>query len=294
MQILEKRVLMKVSVITPVYNGERYFGRAPPSILSQTMAGFEWVIVDDGSTDQTPDLLAALAARDPRIRLLSPGRLGYAKALNHAIEHAGGTYIANQDFDDRSYSERLRRQAAFLDANPTVGVVGCGYVLIDEIRNETYRRLPPERHEQIVRAMASRIPLAHTMVMFRKEAWRQAGGYPLLESLVDFGLWIEVGRLGWRFANLPEVLGEHVVHAQSYFLRNTKYQARQRRMAEMQMRAIRTFGLPFWMRNYPLGRRVYWAMPDRVKRIARRALAGSREQDMARGRPLRPNKDNSL
>ena len=177
--------MTKVSVITPVYNGERCFDRAVPSILAQGRSDFEWVIVDDGSTDTTPERLAALAARDARVRVLSPGRLGYARALNYAIEQAHGTYIANQDFDDRSYPDRLRLQAAFLDAHPEVGVVGGRYVLIDETGHERYERMPPEQHDQIVRAMASRIPFAHTLVMFRKEAWRQAGGYPLIESLVE-------------------------------------------------------------------------------------------------------------
>jgi glycosyltransferase involved in cell wall biosynthesis len=273
--------MTKVSVITTVYNGERHFDRAVPSILAQSMSDFEWVIVDDGSTDRTPELLAALEARDARVKVHSPGRLGYARALNYAIEQACGTYIANQDFDDRSYPDRLRLQAAFLDAHPEVGVVGSRYLLIDQTRNERYERIPPEQHDQILRAMASRIPFAHTLVMFRKEAWRQARGYPLIESLVDFRLWIEFGRLGWRFANLPDLLGEHFVHAQSYFLSNLKYQARQRSLAKLQLLAIRTFGLPLWMSIFPAGRYVYWAMPDSMKRAARRLLAGSRERDLS-------------
>jgi glycosyltransferase EpsE len=280
--------MTKISVVTPVYNGEGYFDRAVPSILAQSRGDFEWVIVDDGSTDTTPERLAALAARDARVRVLSPGRLGYARALNCAIEQARGTYIANQDFDDRSYPDRLRLQAAFLDAHPEVGVVGGRYVLIDETRHERYERMPPEQHDQIVRAMASRIPFAHTLVMFRREAWRQAGGYPLIESLVDFRLWIEFGRLGWRFANLPDLVGEHFVHAQSYFLSSLKYRARQQSLAKLQLLAIRTFGLPLWMSIFPAGRYVYWALPDGMKRTVRRLLAGSREQDVSEPTAGRP------
>jgi glycosyltransferase EpsE len=274
-------MMTKVSVITAVYNGEAYFDRAPPSVLAQTIDDFEWLIVDDGSSDRTPQLLHQLAARERRVRVLSPGRLGFAGALNYAIEHARGVYIANQDFDDRSYPDRLRLQAAFLDAHPEVGVVGGRYLLIDETRGERYERRPPEEHAQIVRAMASRIPFAHTVVMFRKEAWRQAGGYPQLDSLVDFRLWIEFGRRGWRFANLPALIGEHVVHEQSYFLSNFKYQARQRNLAQLQLSAIRTFGLPQWMNIFPAGRYFYWALPDGVKRAVRRLLAGSRERDLS-------------
>jgi hypothetical protein len=94
---------------------------------------------------------------------------------------------------------------------------------------------------------------------------------------------MEIGRLGWRFANLPDVLGDHVVHAQSYFLRTTKYQARQQRLAQMQTRRSAPLAWRFWMRVYPLGRRAYWTMPDSVERIARRTLVGSREQDVSIG-----------
>jgi glycosyltransferase involved in cell wall biosynthesis len=274
-------MMTKVSVITAVYNGEAYFDRAPPSVLAQTIDDFEWLIVDDGSSDGTPQLLHQLAAREPRVRVLSPGRVGRARALNFAVEQARAEYVANQDFDDTSYPDRLRLQAGFLDEHPKVGVVGGRYVLIDETRHERYERMPPEDHAQIVRAMATRIPFAHTLVMFRKEAWRQAGGYPQLDNLIDFRLWIEFGRLGWRFANLAAVIGEHVVHEQSYFLSNFKYQARQRSLAQLQVLAIRTFGLPLWMNIFPAGRYIYWALPDGMKRAVRRLLAGSRERDLS-------------
>jgi glycosyltransferase involved in cell wall biosynthesis len=274
-------MMTKVSVITAVYNGEAYFDRAPPSVLAQTIDDFEWLIVDDGSSDGTPQLLHQLAARERRVRVLSPGRVGRARALNLAVEQARAEYVANQDFDDTSYPDRLRLQAGFLDAHPKVGVVGGRYLLIDETRHERYERMPPEDHAQIVRAMASRIPFAHTVVMFRKEAWRQAGGYPQLDNLIDFRLWIEFGRLGWRFANLGAVIGEHSVHEQSYFLSNFKYQARQRSLAQLQLLAIRTFGLPLWMNVFPAGRYIYWTLPDGMKRAVRRLLAGSRERDLS-------------
>jgi glycosyltransferase EpsE len=78
-------MLKKLSVVTTVYNGEQYFDRAIPSILNQTYSDFEWIIVDDGSTDATPQLLAEVAKKDARVKVLSPGRLGFTKALNYAI-----------------------------------------------------------------------------------------------------------------------------------------------------------------------------------------------------------------
>lgn len=271
----------EVSVISTVYNGEAHFERSVPSVLNQTLTDFEWVIVDDGSTDRTPALLEQLQAEEPRVRVLSPGRLGRARALNLAVEQARAAYVANQDFDDTSRPDRLCRQASFLDAHPEVAVLGGHYLVVDAKRGERYQRMPPEDHAQIVRAMASRIPFAHTVVMFRKAAWQQAGGYPLVDKLIDFRLWIAMGARGWRFANLPVVLGEHFIYPESYWNRTFAYRASQLELARSQMHAIRTLGLPFWTRVYPLGRYVYWSMPDGLKRRARRILAGSRERDLS-------------
>jgi glycosyltransferase involved in cell wall biosynthesis len=270
----------KVSVISTVYNGEPYFARSVPSMLGQTLEHFEWVIVDDGSTDRTAELLAGLAGTDRRVRVLSPGRLERAPALNLAVEAAQCDYIANLDFDDSSRPDRLRLQMEFLDAHPEVGVLGGCYLVIDQRRNERFVRMPPERHEQIARAMANRIPFCHSVVMFRKAAWREAGGYPAVDKLIDFRLWIAIGALGWRFACLPAVLGEHFVYPESYFHRTFAYAESQRELARAQTCAIEALHLPLWTRIYPLGRQVYWFLPNRFKRIARRGLAHSRESDV--------------
>jgi glycosyltransferase EpsE len=272
--------LPKVSVISTVYNGEPHFERVVPSLLTQTLAEFEWVIVDDGSTDRTATLLDRLQREQPRVRVLSPGRVGRARALNLAVEHTRAEYVANQDFDDTSYPDRLRLQAEFLDVHPEIAVVGAHYLVVDAKRGERYQRMPPEDHAQIVRAMASRIPFAHTVVMFRKSAWRQAGGYPLVDKLIDFRLWIAIGATGWRFANLPVVLGEHLIYPESYWNRMFTYRASQLELASAQILAIKSLKLPFWTRVYPLGRYFYWQLPDGMKRLARRLLVGSSERDV--------------
>ena len=158
----------RVSVVTTVYNGAPYFDRAIPGILEQTFDDFELIVVDDGSQDGTAELLRQAAGRDPRVRVFSPGRLGAAAAYNYGVAQATGEYVARQDFDDRSYPERLRLQVAFLDAHPDVGVVGGYYVLVDENRGERYVRMPPTEHDAIVAAMARYIPLAHTVATFRR------------------------------------------------------------------------------------------------------------------------------
>lgn len=270
----------RVSVVTTVYNGEPYVDRAIPSILGQTFEDFEWVLVDDGSQDRTPEILQDLARRDSRIRVFSPGRLGLTKAANYGLTQARGEYIARQDFDDTSYPDRLRRQVEFLDAHAEVGVVGAYYVLVDQNRGERYVRMPPTGHDAIIPAMARSIPFANTIVMFRRRVWADAGGYPEVADLEDLLLWLSAAKLGWRFANLPEVLGEHHVHATSFFHRSFKYADRQRGLARIQARVVRELKLPRWMYLFAFGRYAYAYSPTGLKRVLRRTLGGSEERDL--------------
>lgn len=270
----------RVSVVTSVYNGAAYFDRAIPGILGQRFDGFEFVVVDDGSTDDTLARLEALAQRDPRVRVFAPGRLGAAAAYNYGVEQAAGEYVARQDFDDRSYPDRLRLQAALLDAHPDVGMVGGAYVLVDERRGERYVRMPPAEHEAIVAAMARYVPIAHTTAMYRRRAWVEAGGYPLVNNLIDLRFYIRIARLGWRFANVPDVVGEHYVHDASWFHRTLQYVERQRDLARVQAQAVRELRLPRWMYAYSLGRHAYAYIPPGLKRLVRRGVVGSRERDL--------------
>jgi glycosyltransferase involved in cell wall biosynthesis len=270
----------KVSVVSTVYNGESYFDRAIPGILAQTFGDFELILVDDGSTDGSLAGLREAARLDGRIRVFAPGRLGAAAAYNYGVAQARGEYVARQDFDDRSYPERLRLQVALLDAHPEVGIVGGYYVLVDERRRERYVRMPPTEHLAILSAMARYVPIAHTLATFRKRAWFEAGGYPLVNNLIDLRFYLRLGRLGWRFANVPEVLGEHHVHDASFFHRTLEYVARQRDLARVQAEAVRELGLPRWMYLFALGRHAYAYIPPGVKRIVRRGVVGSRERDL--------------
>jgi glycosyltransferase involved in cell wall biosynthesis len=272
-------VTPRVSVVTTVYNGAPYFDRAIPGILAQTFEDYEFILVDDGSTDGSLDGLREVATRDPRVRVFAPGRLGAAAAYNFGVAQATGEYVARQDFDDRSYPDRLRLQVALLDAHPDVGMVGGYYLLVDERRGERYVRMPPTEHEAIRSALAKYVPIAHTVATFRRRAWSEAGGYPLVNNLIDLRFYLRVAKLGWRFANVPEVLGEHYVHDASWFHRSLEYVERQRDLARVQAQSVRELGLPPWMYLYSLGRHAYAYVPPGLKRILRRGAAGSRERD---------------
>lgn len=268
-----------VTVISTVYNEEDNLERTAESILDQTYTDFEWILVDDHSTDATPDLLADLESRDSRVRVDRPEtRPGRARALNHAVELAEGEYIAQQDIDDRSYPKRLEVQIDHLDTNPAIGAVGCYYEHIDRIRNEKYVRKYPTDHEAIVKALGRHIPIAHNLATFRKAAWRDVGGYPRRDDLEeDYAFWIEMVKAGWCLSTVPEVLGNHIVYEDSNFHRKFDYGRRQRQLAKLQIRAIQEFDLPIWMYAYPVGRYVYPYVPNPVKRFLRRTVGGIRE-----------------
>jgi glycosyltransferase involved in cell wall biosynthesis len=270
----------KVSVVSTVYNGEPYFNRAIPGILGQTFEDFEFIIVDDGSTDNTLTRLEEVAATDSRVRVFSPGRLGAAAAYNYGVAQATGEYIARQDFDDRSRSDRLRLQVALLASRPHLGLVGGYYVLIDERRGEQYVRMPPAEHAEIIAAMARCVPIAHTVATFRRKAWADVGGYPVVNNLIDLRFYLRLAKRGWQFANIPEVVGEHHVHDGSFFHQRLKYAERQRDLAKVQAQAVRDLGLPRWMYVYSLGRHAYAYIPPDLKRVIRRGLVGSQERDV--------------
>jgi glycosyltransferase involved in cell wall biosynthesis len=270
----------RVSVVSTVYNGAPYFDRAIPGILAQTFDDFEFVIVDDGSTDGSLERLRELAAGDSRVRVFAPGRLGAAAAYNYGVTQARGEYVARQDFDDRSYPDRLRLQVALLDAEEKVGIVGGAYVLVDERRGERYVRMPPTGHDALFPAMARYVPIAHTVATFRRRAWSEAGGYPPAHNLIDLRFYLRVAKLGWRLANVPDVIGEHYVHDASFFHRTLKYDERQRDLARVQAQAVRELGLPAWMYVFALGRHAYAYLPTTLKRIVRRGALRSQERDV--------------
>ena len=270
----------RVSVVSTVYNGEGYLERAIPGILAQTFEDLEFILVDDGSTDSSLARLHEVAERDPRVRVFAPGRLGAAAAYNYGVAQAKGEYVARQDFDDRSYPDRLRLQVELLDAHPEVGLVGGYYLLVDERRNERYVRMPPTDHAAIIAAMARYVPVAHTVATFRRQAWSDANGYPIVNNLIDLRFYLRVAKLGWRFANVPEILGEHFVHDASWFHRSLKYVERQRDLARVQAEAVRELGLPSWMYLFSLGRHAYAYIPPGLKRVVRRGMIRSRERDV--------------
>lgn len=273
--------MTKVSVVSTVYNDEEHIDSVADSILNQEYGDYEWLILDDQSTDSTPQKLSQLADSHQQVRVVRPpDRLGRALSLNKVVDMARGEYIAQQDIDDVSYPNRLTLQAAYLDENPDVGVVGGYYERIDDIRDEVYIREPPTNHRELTRALTRYIPFAHTLVMFRKEAWRDAGKYPEIDDLEDICLWINMVDSGWKLGTVPRNLGKHFVYEESSWHQRYEYARRQRRLAKVHACAVSKLDLPVRMYAYPLGRLVYPYLPTSLKRAVRRAIGGIQEREL--------------
>ena len=196
-----------VSVVMPVFNGERFLAEAIESILAQTFTDFEFIIVDDASQDRSLEIAGSYQDRDERIRLLKLERnAGAADARNHALTFATGEYVAVMDCDDVSLPERLRRQVEFLERNPEIGVLGTGAQVVNQKLRPLFDFDLPQQHALIVFNLFVGSFLIHPSTMMRREALEDIGGYvPSTRSVDDTELWT---RLMWRtrFANLPERL----------------------------------------------------------------------------------------
>jgi glycosyltransferase involved in cell wall biosynthesis len=205
----------KVSVIVASYNGQRFVAETVRSILGQTFADFELIVVDDGSTDGTRAILRDLAARDPRMRVVEKENEGLIATLNRAIAESRGAYIARIDHDDLMRPQRLERQAAFLDASPDFVGVGC---LLQSMREDgTYVGTPRIRHERLRHDPSAFPPRQQWLYgptpMIRADALRKVGGYRAqFVAAEDRDLCWRLGDIG-RLERLPEVLVDHRFHA---------------------------------------------------------------------------------
>lgn len=268
----------KLSVVTTVYNGIDFFNKAIPSILNQTYSNFEWIIVDDGSNDGTLEKLLELQKQDERVIVVSKGKMGRTKALNYAISLSKSEYIFQQDFDDISHPDRLSLQYDYLKKNQDVGLVGGYYEIDNQIRKECFVRKPPLELSNIKTAMAKYIPICHTIAAFRKDAWKDAGGYDEnFNDIIDLRFYIALINSGWRASNIPHNLGIHFVYSESNYIKANKYSVRQRNFRYLNIKAIRTFNLPAYNYLFVAGRYFYYLLPNSVKRFVRRTLKISQE-----------------
>jgi glycosyltransferase involved in cell wall biosynthesis len=190
----------------PVYNAVRFVAQATQSVLAQTFADFEFVILDDGSTDGSKAILDHFARRDPRVRFVSRQHKGLVATLNEGLALATAPLVARMDADDLCDAKRVELQVAALNVNPALVAVGCWAAVIDEDGSRLGDFMTPLTHEQIeTYHLRGDSAIHHPSVMFRAEAVRELGGYRDFVTCQDFDLWLRLGEVG-RLANLPERL----------------------------------------------------------------------------------------
>jgi glycosyltransferase involved in cell wall biosynthesis len=205
------------SVLLPVFNAEAYLEDAIVSILEQTFANFELLLLDDGSTDSTPAILRDFARRDSRCVVHAFAHGGLVETLNNGIALSRSQILIRMDADDRSYRRRFELQIRYLLEHPTCVALGCQVMLMDPDGDRLQPLSVPIDHAAIdanhMRGLGGMI--VHPTSAFRKETLVQVGGYRHgFRHAEDFDLFLRLAELG-LLANLPDVLLEYRQHLTS-------------------------------------------------------------------------------
>ena len=169
----------RVTVAMPVYNCEKYVAKAVESILTQTFEDFEFLIVDDGSTDSSRAILEQYSARDPRIKLVSRPNTGLLVALNEMVGRARGEYVARMDADDVALPGRFERQVQYLDEHPECVLLGSRVIIIDPDGDPLKEMGDALTHDEIddIFMMHGGQIVYHPSVMYRRQVVLDLGCY---------------------------------------------------------------------------------------------------------------------
>jgi glycosyltransferase involved in cell wall biosynthesis len=188
---------MKVSVLMSVYNGEKYLGQAIESILQQTFTDYEFLILDDGSSDDSGKIIESYRRKDKRIKAFSQENVGLAESLNTLLKHSKAEYLARMDADDVSRPQRFTKQVEYLDKHEEVGVLATARFEIAPNSLPFEMRLLPTDGNEIINQLKKGInPIAHGSVMMRKQVLARLDGRPYRTRLAqDLDLWIRLSEI---------------------------------------------------------------------------------------------------
>jgi glycosyltransferase involved in cell wall biosynthesis len=207
-----------VSIVMPVYNTAPFLEEAVHSILHQTFTNFEFIIIDDGSTDESLDVLKSF--RDERIIVLSNGiNRGLVFTLHRGLNAARGRYIARMDGDDVSLPDRLQRQVDYMDAHPEADLVATCVDLIDEAGRNTGVWEDDRLHispESIRSFLPVNNSLAHPSVLARAEVIRALGYRAAQKDAEDYDLWLRWASAGHSLHKIPDPLVRHRIRQGSF------------------------------------------------------------------------------
>lgn len=288
----------QVSVVMPYRNAAATLGEALHSVLDQQGVAVEVLALDDGSEDEGPALVAAFAARDPRVRALSTHGRGLVHALNTGVALATAPFIARMDADDVSLPGRFAAQAALFWEVPSLGVVGAQVeVFSSKPVGEGLSRyvawqnalLSPEDH---ARELFIESPLCHPSTMLRAAVLRDVGGYRDVPWPEDYDLWLRLHARGVRMAKVPRVLLRWRFHPGQSTWRHGRYARMQffDAKAEVLARVLASWARPVWVWGAgPVGKRTARALePHGIRAAAFVDIDPRKLGRPARGVPIVP------
>lgn len=234
---MQTRPVPSVSVVMPAYNAEKYLREAIDSILSQTFTDFEFIIINDGSTDRTKEII--LSYTDPRIVYIeNESNSGICVTLNKGVAAARGRYIARMDADDVAVSERLALQVEYMRSHPDIGVVGSYLQLMDENENHLYVFENSPDPDECYINMIFATSVGHPSVLIRKSCLTENNleYEEYFRGMEDFFLWWQLAK-HTQISNIPKPLLNYRCHSSQVTKNqvNTDFLRRQREFFEMRM-----------------------------------------------------------
>ena len=224
----------KVSILMPVYNGEKYIAQAMDSVLSQTFRDFEFIIIDDGSSDKSAEIIKSY--NDKRLRhIANSTNLGLAGARNRAIEVSNSDYLAWLDCDDISLPNRLMEQVALLDAHPKIGLCGTWVRTLGLIPEHIWRY--PTDPGVVRGRMLFDDPVATSSVMMRRSclAAEELQFNPRFPPAEDYDLWERISRIN-GVCNIPKVLTLYRIHPNQ--ISTIKHEQQQKAVWSIQLQLL--------------------------------------------------------
>lgn len=214
--------MIDVSVVLPVYNAELYLSEAIESVLAQSYRNIELIIINDGSTDNSLNIIEKFKRQDERVRSISRENKGLIYSLNEGIAASKGRYIARMDADDICFLDRLEKQVKYMDSND-LDICGGHYLEINEAGTVQRIRFVPIISEIINLSLVSRVPFAHPSVVFRKSFIDENNlcyGCDKFKHAEDLALWFKFAACGAKFGNVNDIILKYRVLDSSLSRRN--------------------------------------------------------------------------
>lgn len=260
---------LKVSVVMSVFNGEVHLREAIESILNQTFSDFEFIVVNDGSTDRTHEIIEEFAQKDKRLRVITnQNNLGLTKSLNRAVKLAKGDYIARMDADDIALPERLEKQVKFLESHEEVGLLGTSYYEVDATGGVIGKKELPSTDKEIRSVLIKYNPFFHASVMMRREVFEVVGLYDeLIPFAQDYDLWLRIAEK-FKVFNLPEPLMKRRYSKANISISRENEQIKW--ALRVRMRALKRGSFPSWQWFYLVRPTVVLLTPSPIRSFIRR------------------------